>query len=264
MSQKNQIIQIEHDSTDGSICKIVLEPTSGALVNMCHLEKREQLSANENFSSFRAIGNIPMEGIVYLNSAPEDKEVDKLNLSFEPHYVVETYEEYLQKLEAESANLAWIQKIINGESEIEKILHREDEFLVVRDWKFDVKEDPNNSDGDLLFNRDDLHLLGIPVNPIPSIRDIRQEHIHLLEAIKERALSVCETVYGINRSEIKIYFHYPPSTYHLHIHFTWAGLNDSTTNFERAYDYDSVIKNIRLDPEYYRDDMKYIEFTYTS
>ena len=82
----------------------------------------------------------------------------------------------------------------------------------------------------------------------------------MLEEMKEKALTLCEKIYGLERDEIKMYFHYPPSTYHLHVHYTWAGLNDSTTNFERAFDYDTVVRNIELDPEYYRKPLRYVEF----
>lgn len=78
--------------------------------------------------------------------------------------------------------------------------------------------------------------------------------------MKEKLLQVCKKVFRLNSDELKLYFHYPPSTYHLHLHCVWVGYNDPSVNFERAHDYDSVIRNIKLDPNYYRRSMKYVEY----
>lgn len=253
------IEQIEYSKEDDAVYKLALEPFGGVSLNMCHLQKGEELSNNENFSSYRVKGDIPMTGIVYINSHPTEKEISNLSQPYEPHYVKETLEEYLQKVEdIESINTNWIQKIVGGEAEQSKVLDRNDRFLIVRDWKFDVEHD---DDGIATYKKEDIHLLGIPVERISSIRDIKPEHIPMLDEMKDLTLEICEEMFNLNRSEIKIYFHYPPSTYHLHVHYTWAGLNDSTTNFERAHDYDMVVKNIQLDPNYYRESMRYVKMT---
>jgi m7GpppX diphosphatase len=254
----SKIEQIEYDSTDGTVYRLVLEPTGGALTNMCHLQKGEELSNNENYSSYRARGDIPVKGMVYVDTHPDEKEVKRLSSKPEPHYVDESYEKYLQKLgNLDEINFKWIRKIISGEAEPEKILERNDDFLVARDWKFDLSHD---EEGHAIFDRENLHILGIPVKQIGSLRDIELEDVPMLNKMKEKALELCREIFDVQRDEVKIYFHYPPTTYHLHIHFTWVDLSDSTVNFERAYDFDTVIRNIQLDPNYYRESMKFVKY----
>jgi Scavenger mRNA decapping enzyme C-term binding len=254
----SKIEQREFDATDGAVYRLVLEPTGNIMTNMCHLRKGEELSNNENYSSYRAAGDIPMAGIVYIDTQPDEKEIQRLNRGYNPHYVEETYEEYLKKLEElDPINMTWIKKIISGDAEQEKVLERNSEYIVARDWKFDISLD---EDGNATFKREDLHILGIPIEQIGSIRDIEPDQIPMLNEMKEKALYICEETFGMKRDEIKIYFHYPPTTYHLHVHYTWVGLDDSTTNFERALDYDTVMRNIALDPNYYRSPLKYVKY----
>lgn len=252
----SKIVQTHYSSDDNSIYRLVLEPKYNAMLTLCHLQKDEELSNNENFSSYRASGDIPVTGIVYIDSNPAEHDIKKIGNSYEPHMVLETYEKYINKLEdLDSTNLAWIQKIIDGSNEQEKVLERNDEFLIVRDWKFDVRLDENSN---ALYKKEDLHLLGILVKNVKSLRDIVVTDIFILEKMKEKLLQICEQVFGLNRDEVKLYFHYPPSTYHLHLHCVWICCDDPTVNFERAYDYDTVIRNIRMDPTYYQNTMKYV------
>lgn len=255
----SKIVQTQYDASDGTIYRLVLEPTVSTLANMCHLEKEEELSNNENYSSYRIKGEIPMRGIAYVNSHPEEKEISRLNQKYEPHYVTETYDDYLKRMdELDPINLKWIQKILDGVSEQEKILERNSDYLVVRDWKFDIEYD---DDGLAKFDRENLHLLGIPIERIGSLRDIQPRHIPMLKEMKQKALEICEEVFNMQRDEIKIYFHYPPTTYHLHVHYTWVGQSDSTVNFERAFDFDTVVRNIEMDSAYYQTPLAYVKCT---
>ena len=255
MSDIDRIVQVGYDKLSNTVYRLTLRPSYKTLVNMCHLEKSDQLTNNNNFKSYRVVGDIPMHGMAYINTEPTSREINRIINPPTICYTTETYEEYLEKMDnIEDVNTIWIKKIMNGTAEQDKVIKRTDEYIIVRDWKFDVKTDIHSS----IFDLEELHLLGIPTITIKSIRDIECKHIPLLDTIKESGLNVCETVFGINRNQVKIYFHYPPSTFQLHIHFTWVGLNDITTNFERAHDYDKVIKNIKLDPAYYRSDMRYV------
>ena len=251
-------MSIYHGDMDMSIYRLKLKPILDGSANMCHLRKTEELSQNENFASYRVMGDIPMRGILYIDSAPSENEIKKLGSSYEPHFITETYADHIEKLEnLEESHTAWIQKIIDGVTELDKMIERNDEFIIIRDWKFDIEYD---SEGNGTYRKTDLHLLGIPNNKIESLRDIDIAHIPMLERIKEQLLKTSEQVFGLKQDEVKLYFHYPPTTYHLHIHCTWTGLSDSTVNFERAYDFDSVIKNIQLDQNYYKREMRYVVY----
>ena len=152
-------------------------------------------------------------------------------------------------------NIAWVDKILAGVAEQEKVLDSNEEFVIVRDWKFDLKQ----KDDVLIFDRNNVHLLGIPRERIHSIRDLTVDHIPMLENIRKTALVVCEKMFGLQQNEIKVFFHYPPSTYHLHIHFTWVGLHNTATDFTRAIDFETVIRNIRMDPSYYHGELNFLD-----
>lgn len=138
----SKIIQTSYSSNDNSIYQLVLEPRYKAMFTLCHLRKEKQLSNNDSFSSYRTSGDIPVSGIVYINSNPSEYAIKELSDSCEPHMVLESYDEYIEKLEKlDPSNLSWIHKIIDGSSEQEKVLECNNEFLIVRDWKFDVKYD---------------------------------------------------------------------------------------------------------------------------
>ena len=257
------IVQSEYDSDTDTIYKLVIKPHFSALPNIHNLEQSYTVTDNTNFKSRKVDGYIPMHGTLFINNKPSSREIQIVEHPDKITYITETYEEYLNKLEKmDELNIIWIQKIIDNNAEQDKVIFRNEDFIIVRDWKFDIDysdEKTSHDDGfKPIFDFKDLHLLGIPVINVKSIRDIDKDHIPLLEQIKKEGIKACEEIFGLDKDQIKIYFHYPPSTYHLHIHFTWIGLNDLSTNFERAYDYDSVIKNIKLDNNYYKSTMRHI------
>ena len=57
--------------------------------------------------------------------------------------------------------------------------------------------------------------------------------------------------YGVHKSQIRAYFHYQPSYYHLHVHFTHIKYNAPGKNVEHAHLLTSVIENIRKQSNHY-------------
>jgi diadenosine tetraphosphate (Ap4A) HIT family hydrolase len=248
----DKIVQIEYDPDNGSIVKLDLRVCGSALENTELLDTGLKTTENGTNSSYHVRGMIEVSGTMYIDTNPSQKSIKYFNRKPIMRYKTETYKDYVELINnLKPENTMWIEKILNGDREQEKILYRNDEYIVVRDWKFDIVDTDN-------YNIEDFHLLGIPNKNIKTMRDIRVEDIQLLDKIKCKCLEISEIVFGIDPSMIKMYFHYPPSVYHLHIHFTWICLKDSTVNFERAFDYDTVIKNIKLDPEYYKSDQRVV------
>ncbi len=58
--------------------------------------------------------------------------------------------------------------------------------------------------------------------------------------------------YGLPQSQIRAYFHYQPSFYHLHVHFTLASYNAPGSSVEGAHLLPVVIRNIEADPAHYQ------------
>ncbi|KAG8228930.1 hypothetical protein J437_LFUL007322 [Ladona fulva] len=168
------------------------------------------------------------------------------------HAIDETPELYssvtLPHLKEEQFNLQWVYNIIDGTAEQERVVYRspsqedKDGFLLVPDLKWD---------GVTLEN---LHLLALPfARGILSLRDLRSNHVSLLKNIYYRGKEVIEEKYGLPGSRLRIFFHYQPSFFHLHVHFTCISHEAFGINAGKAHLLSSVISNIEVYPNYYKD-----------
>jgi len=156
--------------------------------------------------------------------------------------VKETHEEYLDVImKRDIEKDRWIYNIIDGLAEQENIMYRDDFSISMPTYTWDAK------------NVERLHILCIPMDKqLRTIRELTKEHIPLLEHMKKTTLEKIEQVYGLKEGSLKIYFHYEPSTYHLHIHFVNIKYKDAGSSVEYSHDLDSVIFNLSLDSDYYR------------
>jgi m7GpppX diphosphatase len=57
--------------------------------------------------------------------------------------------------------------------------------------------------------------------------------------------------YGVAASRLRVYLHYQPSYYHLHVHFTHLQLEAGGSGVERAHLLADVIAHLARDGEYY-------------
>jgi m7GpppX diphosphatase len=214
-----------------------------------HIKETKILTSNDRHSAIEIEGEmvIQISGMVFKISDP-DIRADK---EYEFVFKDETYEEYLLKIASlKENNYRWIYNIIEGKAETEKVLYENKDFVLIPDYGF-VKDKHDKID----INK--LHILGIVRDKsIMSIRDITIHHIPMLQDIKKKSLECIETLYNIKANKIKIFYHYHPSTFLLHIHFTHISKLDAQTSFDRCHDFDQVIRNIQLDPSYYRGIMK--------
>jgi len=87
---------------------------------------------------------------------------------------------------------------------------------------------------------------------VRSLRDLTGEHLDLLQRMRQDCLRLLSDRYNIPAHEIRAYFHYPPSYYHLHIHFTHLALDAPGRDVGRAHLLDDVIDNLRSNPAYYQ------------
>ena len=154
----------------------------------------------------------------------------------------EDYQTYIQTLEKrETKKDIWIYNIIDGISEQESILHRDDKCIVFINYFWDGK------------NIDNLQLLCMPIDKkLRSIRTLDASHICLLEHMKQVTLQVIREKYKLEEEYIKMYFHYEPSTYHLHIHFVNTASNQLHSSVEYSHELNSVIFNLSICSDYYK------------
>lgn len=67
-------------------------------------------------------------------------------------------------------------------------------------------------------NLDIMHLLGFPLShDLRSLRDLRGANLPLLRAIRADGLRILKERFGLRASKVRVYFHYLPTFYHLHV-----------------------------------------------
>jgi m7GpppX diphosphatase len=189
---------------------------------------------NDSFTKYEAIAEVKGEYIV-CNDITKLKKYSNL-------LIKESYEEYLDFLSKRDIEKdRWIYNIIDGIAECDKIIYRDLNLIVIPTYTWDTK------------NIDKLHILCLPTNKnIRTIRDLTSEHIPLLQRMKDVTLETIEKIYGLTEENLKIFFHYEPSTYHLHIHFINTVYTKSLSSVEYSHDLDSVIFNLSIDSDYYK------------
>lgn len=81
-----------------------------------------------------------------------------------------------------------------------------------------------------------------------SVRDLKPEHLPMLKSIRSESLAAIELKFGIPRAQMRAFFHYPPTYWHLHVHFAHANMLSKASCFAgRAILLDDVIANLEED-----------------
>ena len=160
----------------------------------------------------------------------------------EKKIVRETYEDYLKYLHKRDPKKdQWIYNIIDGTSEQDSILYRDDLCIIIPTYMWDGK------------NVDKMHLLCMPTDTtLRSIRSLNSSHIPLLEHMKRETIKVIKNKYGVDEHHLKMFFHYEPSTYHLHIHFVNVAHHEARSSVEYSHELHNVLFNISICHDYYQ------------
>ncbi|KAK6173523.1 hypothetical protein SNE40_016956 [Patella caerulea] len=155
-------------------------------------------------------------------------------------------------LEQSSFSLQWVYNILEKKTESERIIHEdvdpETGFILLPDMKWDRK-DVNS-----------LYLVAI-VNKhgVKSLRDLNKQCLPLLKNILNTGTKVIKEKFNIPDSKLRIYIHYQPSYYHLHVHFTHVKFDAPGSDVFRAHLLSSVIENIENNGDFYEN--KTLSFT---
>ncbi|KAL0859801.1 hypothetical protein ABMA27_010145 [Loxostege sticticalis] len=177
-----------------------------------------------------------------------EKHIAKFTLQ-EVHIVLETPELYekltLPHIEKEQFNLQWVYNILEGKSEQDRIVHdnkcEKEGFVLVPDLKWDG------------LTKETLYLLAIVrQRGIKSLRDLDASHLPLLKRVRDEGKKSILDKYNVPGSQLRIYLHYQPSFYHLHIHFTYLRHEAPGIYAEKSHLLDTVIDNIEMMGDYYK------------
>lgn len=93
-----------------------------------------------------------------------------------------------------------------------------------------------------------MHFIALPFKrDLKTLRDLTGEHLPLLKSIRDDGYKLILSRYGLPQSKVKAFFHYYPTFYHLHVHFTYVDMIESVGAFSgKAIFLEDVIDNIEI------------------
>lgn len=157
--------------------------------------------------------------------------------------ILESYEEYKNSvLPIElKKNKQWVYDLFEGKKEKDKVLYQDEDFVLVPDIKWDGK------------NKWELRVVAFfKKEGLYSIRELTADNIDLLERVKEKSCEIIKKKFDLTEEQLKIYFHYRPTVWQLHMHFVCLFLKSPASSIERSHSVYSVIENMKIDPNYYQ------------
>ncbi|XP_065220430.1 m7GpppX diphosphatase [Planococcus citri] len=252
-SQRKTIcVEGEFQDKDGKFILLLEKKafTEDNVKNLCiekSILKKEFI--NDVYGSYELFPSTELNGVkatvIYPASEHHIKKFERTRV----HILEETEEIYnnitLPYILQHQLSLEWVFNILEHKSEKDRIVYEdtdpENGFILIPDLKWDGKQ------------FETLYLLAIcNKRGLKSLRDLNSSHIQLLNNILYSGSKAIEDKYGLTRSRLRIFFHYPPSFYHLHVHFTYIDFEAPGINFERAHSLVSVLENIRTKGDYYQ------------
>ena len=156
------------------------------------------------------------------------------------------------QLETNVFDIQWVYNILDHKKEEDRIIfedpNKETGFVLLPDMKWDGKD------------ADSLYIVAIPhKRGIKSLRDLTSKHIPLLKNIEEKAYSEIKKRFDVGKEKLRMYFHYQPSYYHLHVHINCIAVDIPGTGVLRAHLLNDVVENLQLSSNYYKE--KTLSFT---
>ena len=214
-------------------------------VDLCKVQNikiGECVLANDRYVKYEVTASA--SGFMNVINNPKSSDLTK-HCARKKYIDLETPEEYAKNSNSiNRSDKTWVYNILDGKAESDRILFQNDNFVVLPDTRW------NPNDG----NTDDLYFLAIIKNRhIKSIRDLTGNDIPLLEDMAKKIPQFAKQKYGINEKFLRMYFHYKPSTWHLHLHIN--NINSSKTfssSIEHAHSIFNVINNLKADRYFYR------------
>ncbi|KAF4126801.1 m7GpppX diphosphatase [Geosmithia morbida] len=174
-------------------------------------------------------------------------------------FVTETPEIYAEQIrpyiqaKREQGRLNWVFNILDGKTEVEDVIYR------TQPWG--VEPAPasasEGSEGFLLLpdlnwdrsTMDALHLLAlVERRDLWSLRDLRKKHVGWLRRMRRRLVDATVATYPcLEADQLKLYLHYQPTYYHLHVHIVHVALEAGATQATgKAVGLDSIIETLEV------------------
>ncbi|RYP69851.1 hypothetical protein DL771_005862 [Monosporascus sp. 5C6A] len=149
---------------------------------------------------------------------------------------------WIERAGRAEGQLNWVYNIIEGRAEAEDVIYRtplgrdgDEGFLMLPNLHWDRR------------TVEALHLLAVVERrDLWTLRDLRKRHVPWLRHMRARLVDATVSTYpGIEPDQLKLFFHYQPTYYHLHIHVVHVMLEaTSTQSVGKAVGLDSVIEQL--------------------
>ncbi|GMM50637.1 5'-(N(7)-methyl 5'-triphosphoguanosine)-(mRNA) diphosphatase [Starmerella bacillaris] len=203
------------------------------------LSVHEQLDANDIYSW--GSGKVDENASVYIECImpatdthiAKYKEAQRFVVRETPEMYTNTVKPYIETQRGD--RIDWVRGILFQGVEADRVLFRDDQFVLLPNSKWDQQ------------NVNNMSMLALVVQTdIPSIRDLTSAHIPLLEHIKSKSSEVISSKWNVPESQLKVFFHYHPTFYHLHVHI--VHINNEQNDFGRSLLVDSVIDMLDSKP----------------
>ncbi|XP_017082261.1 m7GpppX diphosphatase [Drosophila eugracilis] len=203
---------------------------------------------NNIYGSFQVVPSRDLCGVKSTVIYPAtEKHIEKYSVC-QKYLIRETPDLYekitLPYLTSSQFSLEWVYNILEHKQETERIVFEDKDpdtgFILLPDLKWDGR------------NVETLYLLGIVhKHDIKSLRDLKGSHLDLLRNLRQASKDAISERYGINPNQLRMYFHYQPSFYHLHVHINPVRNDAPGIWCEKSHMLDTVINNLELMPDYY-------------
>lgn len=101
--------------------------------------------------------------------------------------------------------------------------------------------------------KENFHCLAlVEARDLLSMRDLNESHLPLLHKMDTEGRKQVSKYFEVPEDQIRCYFHYHPSFYHLHLHYSHVMHLAHGVTTERAHMLTDVISNISLVGSYYQ------------
>ncbi|XP_012627794.1 m7GpppX diphosphatase isoform X1 [Microcebus murinus] len=238
---------------DGEDAIVILEKTPFQVEQVAQLltgtpELHLQFS-NDIYSNYRLFPPRQLNDVKTTVVYPATEKHLQKYLRQDLRLIQETGEDYrnvtLPHLESQSLSIQWVYNILDKKAEADRIVFENpdplDGFVLIPDLKWNQQQ------------LDDLYLIAIcHRRGIRSLRDLTPEHLPLLRNILRQGQEAIQQRYLVQGDRLRVYLHYLPSYYHLHVHFTALGFEAPGSGVERAHLLAEVIENLECDPRHYQ------------
>lgn len=205
----------------------------------------EQTFKNERFTKYEVTLQTRSELCVIEPAL--DNEVYKFRERRKVRIFHETPLDYKTEIEPNirTDDLQWIRDIFSGkttgsEQTQEEIIYQDEVFAILPDLKWDKKD--TTAVYCLAIVRD---------SSLRSIRDLRRKHVKVLMHTHDRGKEAMVAKYGVTPDQIRVYFHYHPTYWWLHIHFNLVSNKTSGSSIDCAVPLVTVVNNLELMDDYY-------------